>query len=64
MGSDAAPEGLGRRLTADLLRDGAPRDLDRDIRALTAAGLVELANSLGEPRILYFGPDMGDDRDP
>ena len=60
LGADASPEGFARRLNGDLLRDGERRELARRIDALTPAGLVELANALGSPRILYFGPDLAD----
>jgi hypothetical protein len=64
MQRDATPEGLSRRLTNDLLRGGSARDVDAEIRTLTAEGLVTLAATLGQPRVLFFGPDLGADRDP
>ena len=64
MQRDATPEGLSRRLTDDLLRGGTGRDVDADIRALTAEGLVTLAATLGPPRVLFFGPDLSADQDP
>lgn len=57
---DAAPEDLGRRMTEDLLRSGRVRDLEVETRGLSARSLVTLANGLGEPRILVFGPDLTD----
>jgi hypothetical protein len=63
MQRDATPEGLSRRLASDLLRGGATRDVDADIRTLTAEGLVTLATTLGQPRVLFFGPDLGADQE-
>jgi len=60
LGAEASPDGLATRLNDDLLRAGAPRPLANQIDALTAIGLVDLANALGAPRILYFGPDLAD----
>ena len=51
------PESEGRRLAADLLRDGFTRDLAADIAGLGPFSLSEAVDSLGEPRILVYGPD-------
>lgn len=64
MRRDARPEGLSRRLTDDLLREGSTRDVDAEIRALTAEELVTLATTLGQPRLLFFGPEPGTDQQP
>lgn len=56
---EAAPEVEARRLTADLLREGRARDLSGEIWALDAASLQRAAASMGPPRILVLGPDLG-----
>jgi predicted Zn-dependent peptidase len=60
MNAEASPEALNSRLNEDLLRDGRQRDLKERIAALSAKGLVDLANALGSPHVLYFGPDLAD----
>ncbi|MEQ9401633.1 MAG: hypothetical protein RJQ04_20880 [Longimicrobiales bacterium] len=55
---EARPEAEAERVTADLLRDGAPRALGVDIWALDARSLQLAVGSLGEPRILRLGPDL------
>lgn len=61
---EAAPEVEARRLTADLLRDGRPRNLTEEIWALDAAALRRAAEGLGPPRILLLGPDLGSQQGP
>lgn len=64
--AESAPEAEARRITQDLLRDGRVRDLGVEIWGLDAAALLAAARSLGPPRILVLGPDLGQDgsRDP
>ena len=55
----SVPENAAARISADLLRDGAPRDLREeiwDISPATAAGALSL---LGEPRVFLLSPDLG-----
>lgn len=54
------PEVEGRQLADDLARDGAPRYRASEIWGLTAESLRRAARSLGEPRVLVFGPDLSD----
>lgn len=63
LGGDAAPEDLALRLSLDLMRDGRIRDLDAESHDLRPEGLVALARSLGDPRILIFGPDLDAQQD-
>jgi hypothetical protein len=58
---ESAPEVEARRITADLLRDGRARDLDVEIWRLDGQALLQAARSLGPPRILVLGPDLGQD---
>jgi hypothetical protein len=46
-------------MAADLLRDGEVRDLDKNIWALTEAGVAAAFRSFGDARILRLGPDLG-----
>lgn len=57
--AESAPEAEAARITADLLRDGRPRDLDVEIWGLDSSALREAARTLGPPRILVLGPDLG-----
>ncbi|MHB1194587.1 MAG: peptidase M16 family protein [Longimicrobiales bacterium] len=59
--AESAPEAEARRITADLLRDGRVRDLGVEIWGLEARTLSDAARSLGPPRILVLGPDLGQD---
>jgi hypothetical protein len=43
----------------DVLRDGRVRNLQTEVETLTADRLRRGISSLGEPRILVFGPDLG-----
>jgi hypothetical protein len=56
---ESAPEAEASRLTADLLRDGTTRDLGVEIWDLGPQDLQAAARSLGAPRILILGPDLG-----
>lgn len=56
---EAHPAAEAARMTADLLRDGAVRDLGLEIWGLDAAAVRETARALGEPRIFILGPDLG-----
>lgn len=55
----SAPEAEGRRIAMDLLRQGRVRDLPGEISGLTADHIVQAIETLGEPRILVFGPNLG-----
>lgn len=57
---EALPGERGRRLTADLQRRGQLRDITAEIWALDPEGLQSVAAALGEPRIVVFGPELGD----
>ncbi|HSM60588.1 MAG TPA: hypothetical protein VK849_07300 [Longimicrobiales bacterium] len=57
--AEAAPEAAARRAAEDLLREGRVRDLEAELAAMDVAGLSRAAESLGEPRVLRFGPDLG-----
>ncbi len=59
--AESPPEAEARRITADLLRDGRVRDLGVEIWELDARTLLETSRSLGPPRILVLGPDLGQD---
>jgi hypothetical protein len=59
--ADAAPEAEGKRMAIDLLLEGRLRDLSAEIDALTAQQVLDAVESLGRPRILVFGPDLGGD---
>ena len=56
---ESAPESEGKRIAADVLREGRPRDLEAEIDGLSADAVVRTIASLGEPRILVFGPQLG-----
>lgn len=56
---EAPPEVEAARMTGDLLRDARPRDLAVEIWGLEADALYQAAKRLGPPRILLFGPDLG-----
>jgi hypothetical protein len=56
---ESAPEAEGIRIAMDVLRDGRVRTLQAEIESLTAERLRRGISSLGEPRILVFGPDLG-----
>jgi hypothetical protein len=56
---ESAPEAEGIRIAMDVLRDGRVRSMPAEIESLTADGLRRAISSLGEPRILVFGPDLG-----
>jgi hypothetical protein len=55
----SAPEAEGRRIATDLLRQGRIRDLTGEISGLTADHIVRTIETLGDPRILVFGPNLG-----
>jgi len=59
--AESAPEAEARRITEDLLRDGRARDLGVEIWGLDPGALLGVARSLGPPRILVLGPDLGQD---
>jgi hypothetical protein len=56
---ESAPEAEGVRIAMDLMRSGRARDLREEIEELSAEDIVRGINSLGQPRILVFGPDLG-----
>jgi hypothetical protein len=56
---EAQPGAEAARMAADLLRDGAVRDLGLEIWGLDPAAVGEAARALGEPRIFILGPDLG-----
>ncbi len=56
--AEAPPEAEALRMTLDLLREGAVRQLPDDIRSLDPRALADAAEDLGEPRILILGPDL------
>jgi hypothetical protein len=58
---ESAPCVEAERITADLLRGGRARDLGVEIWQLDGQALLRSARSLGPPRILVFGPDLGQD---
>lgn len=57
---EARPEIEAERITRDLALLGAPRALGADIWSLGPGQLQQAAASLGEPRILRYGPDLAD----
>lgn len=59
--AEAAPEAEAARMAEDLALLGRARRLDREMWALDAEALLAAARSLGEPRILVLGPDLGQD---
>jgi predicted Zn-dependent peptidase len=56
---ESAPESEGIRIAADVLRDGRARDLAKEIDALTSQDVLRAIGTLGEPRVLVFGPQLG-----
>lgn len=58
---EALPEERGRRLAADLHRSGRLRDVAAEIQDLDPESLQAMAAALGEPRIVVFGPELGED---
>jgi hypothetical protein len=56
---ESAPEVEGIRIAMDLLREGRARDLLAEIDGLNAEQVLRALESLGDPRILVFGPDLG-----
>ena len=56
---EARPEAEAERMAVDLHRSGAARLLGVEIWTLDGEALQHAAASLGEPRILRFGPDLG-----
>jgi hypothetical protein len=56
---EAFPEVEAERMTGDLIRTGRARDLAVDIWSLDADAVYQAAKGLGPPRILRFGPDLG-----
>lgn len=57
---EGRPEVQGRRMALDLLREGRLRDIAAEIAAMQPAQVMGATSALGEPRILVFGPDLGD----
>jgi hypothetical protein len=57
--AEGGAEQSSARMAADLLRDGEVRDLDKNIWALTEAGVAAAFRSFGDARILRLGPDLG-----
>lgn len=55
----SVPEAEGRRIALDLLRHGRVRDLAAELSSLTAEQVVRAIESLGEPRMLVYGPRLG-----
>jgi hypothetical protein len=58
---ESAPEAEAARITADLVREGRVRDLGVEIWRLDGQALLNAVGSLGPPRILLLGPDLGQD---
>lgn len=56
---EAAPEVAAERMAVELLVLGAVLDLDDAVWSLDAATAADAAAALGDPRILVFGPDLG-----
>jgi hypothetical protein len=56
---EAPPEVEADRRTDDLIRAGRARDLAVEIWSLDADTVYQAARRLGPPRILRFGPDLG-----
>lgn len=59
LAADAAPEVEGKRIAMDLLREGRPRDLAAEIEAMTSEQVLRAVETLGQLRVLVFGPDLG-----
>ena len=60
--ADASPEAQSLRAARDLRWIGRVRDLPAEIRELEQADLAAVANALGEPRVLVFGPALAGGR--
>ena len=58
--AEGAPEVEGLRMAMDLLREGRVRDLAAEIWGLEPGNMSRGALALAEPRLLVFGPDLGD----
>jgi hypothetical protein len=56
---EAPPEVEAVRMTGDLMRTGRSRDLAVEIWSLDADAVYQAAKRLGPPRVLRFGPDLG-----
>jgi hypothetical protein len=56
---DAAPEAEGLRMAMDLMRDGSPRELSAEIDEMSSQQVLRAMDSLGQPRVLVFGPELG-----
>ncbi len=59
---ESTPETEARRMAVDLLREGNVRELDSEIWGLDAGAVHRAAAGLGAPRVLRFGPDLGEAR--
>ncbi|MCG6955460.1 MAG: hypothetical protein LJF04_05655 [Gemmatimonadetes bacterium] len=57
---EASPELEAERMTGDLIGTGRARDLAVEIWSLDAGTVYQAAKELGPPRILRFGPDLGE----
>jgi len=53
---EAPPEGQAARMARDLLRGTPPRELDAELRALSAFDLQATLARMAPPRILVYGP--------
>ncbi|WP_405282684.1 hypothetical protein V3331_11890 [Gaopeijia maritima] len=56
---EAAPEAAADRMALELLTRGAVLDFDEAVWELDVDEAADAATSLGEPRVLVFGPDLG-----
>lgn len=56
---EAAPEAASDRMALELLTRGAILDFDDAVWELDADTAADAAATLGNPRILVFGPDLG-----
>jgi len=61
---DADPALRSQRIASDLLTSGGVRALAQEAWALEPDDLADAAGRLGPPRILVFGPDLGDPNAP
>jgi len=59
--SDGAPEAEGLRMALDLLREGRVRDLATEVWAMQPEQVEQAVDAFGGPRVLVFGPDLGQD---
>lgn len=57
--AEAAPEAASDRMAVELLTRGVVLDFDDAVWDLTADIAADAAESLGDPRILVFGPELG-----